>query len=1035
MEFRVLGPFEVWRAGDLLRIGGPKPCAVLAVLVVNANRVVSVDRLIDELWGDHPPPTAAKALQTYVSALRKTLEPGRTAGDPPRVLVTRGAGYVLEVDRNHIDAHRFEHRAAEGRDALRTGRPEVAATALEEALALWRGPPFAEFGDHDALRAEAERLQELRLAAAEDALATYLALGREAEVVAEAKSLLREHPLRERLWAHLMLAHYRLGRQAEALRAYRKARRIVGDELGIEPSPHLQQLERAILLQDPDLARPRRGSPARLPSQPTTLIGREEAVRRACSLLAEVRLLTITGAPGVGKTRLAVEVASRLADLFGHDTVFVDLSEVGEAPMVLPTVARTIGLVERADEPLLAQLEHYLHDRYLLLVMDNFEQVTAAASHVAHLVAACPDLKVVTTSREPLRVTWEHEFPLAPLELPDARWPGDSESALRAPAVELFADRARAVIPDFRLDDDQARAAVEICRRLDGLPLAIELAAARVRVLSPEAILSRLERGLRLLRSDTRNAAERHRTLHHAIAWSYDLLASEEQVVFRRLGVFVGGSTLDAVAAVADDSGADVLDVVTSMVAKNLLVRDVEADGEPRFRMLETIREFAIEELSPRNQVDARRRHATFYLELAERAAPELTRADQAAWLIRLEQDVANFAGAQDWAIDHDPLVALRIAVALGSFWYRRGHFAEGRRRLRKALATADAAAPPRLRADALLAAGWLARVQGDYAEATGRLEECLSLRRLLGDARGTASTLATLSLVAYNQGDLRRGRRLAEEALGLARGAGFLPAEASALNNLGNVLQREGDFDGARELFQRAQEIWEQLGDKLSMANALTNLGNVANDQCDNAQAVQYHEESLAIRRDIDDRLTMSLALNNLGNVLSALGRESEAQSVYEESLAVARKRGERRSMGFALNGLGGVALARGHTEAARRLLSEALHIRHRLGETLEVFKTLESLARLAVAVGEPDRAVTLGAAATAIRESIGATLRPADQPLFATDLPLIQLRLGNATYDAAWRAGSEMNLDRAVDYALHAEASLVPEDHGLGV
>lgn len=757
-----------------------------------------------------------------------------------------------------------------------------------------------------------------------------------------------------------------------------------------------------------------------LPRVPSPPVGRKSELRLAQDSLRDpdIRLLTITGPPGVGKTRFALHVVSKIAGLFDHGVAFVDLTPIRDPALATHAIVRSLRLPERDDHPL-QQLHQYLLDRHLLLLLDNFEQVVTAAPQIAALLAACPDVKAVVTSREPLHISWEHEFPLRSLEAPDPAWLARPEAALRYPAVELFVQRAREVQPDFSLESENGKAVAAICRRLDGLPLAIELAAARIRHFSPQTILSRLEHSLEVLTVGPRDAAARHRTLRDAIAWSYDLLSESEQAAFGRLGVFAGGCTLEAVRAVCVDLRANPLEVVTSLVDKNLLARDAQDEDEARFRMLETVREFALERLTSRGELEAAQRlHASFFLTVLEAARGGLALADQSS-VARIGRDAENSRVALEWCWRHDARMALVMAGLLGRFWYLRAQFSYGRQWLKVVIAVADHEYS-RERAAALGAAGVLAQAQGDYGEAVACLEESLAIRRAQGDLTGVARTLGSLSAVAYQRGDLRQARALAEESLALAREGGEREALAGALVHVGNVVQREGDLDRADACFKEAFEMWQALGNRASAADALTNLGNVANDRGDNVTACRYHEESVAIRREIDDRLTLGLALNNYGNALSALGRAAEAQTAYEEALVLAREVGDRRRMGFALNGLGSLARGRGDFATAHQLYGEALRIRHDLGEKLEVFKTLENIAKLALVQRDYARAVTLGGASTAMRESIGAALRPVDRPLFDRDLAEARRKVGGRAYDAHWGRGREMVFDQAVEFAL---------------
>ena len=665
MDFRILGPVEVHGDDGPIRLGGAKHRALLAALLLNANEVVSADRLVDELWDGQPPNTADNALQVYVSQLRKALGPAAALRwHPP--------GYVLEIAPDELDAARFERLAEAGRRALAAGESDAAARHLRDALALWRGPALCDAMLASAV-AEARRLEDARVAALEDRLEADLALGRDAELVAELEALVAEHPLRERLRAQLMRALYRAGRQAEALSAYQAARRALVDELGIEPSPPLQDLERAILNQDSSLATPPvapappRRPARRLPVAPTPLVGREREVERVVALARrdDVRLITFTGAGGIGKTRLALETARALAVEYPDGAVFVPLALVGDPALVEPTIATSLGLV--ADgEPEREALRAYLRDRSMLLVLDNFEQVVGAAPALADLLADAPEVKLFVTSREVLRLSGEHEFPVGPLALPP---PGGSPAD--SPAVALFVQRASASVPDFQLDGN-AQAVADLCARLEGIPLAIELAAARSKLLPPQTMLARLSSRLDLPAAAARDVPARHQTLRATIDWSHDLLSSAEQILFRRLAIFSGTFELGAAEQVA---GAD-LDPLQSLVDKSLVTR--EGREEPRFAMLELVREYALERLAASGDADdVARRHLAHYLELAATAEKQLVGEAQANWLERLEQEHGNLRAAIAFALESgDGASAVRLVAALRRFWQIHGHLA-----------------------------------------------------------------------------------------------------------------------------------------------------------------------------------------------------------------------------------------------------------------------------------------------------------------------------------------------------------------------
>ena len=638
MEFRLLGPLEVHRHGRLVAVGGRKQRSLLALLLLHANEVVSNDRLIDELWGEQAPPTAAKALQVYVSQLRKALETGGgpDGGASERVLVTRPAGYMIRLDDDQFDLHRFDRLRAEAAAALAECNPTVASTKLREALALWRGAALADFAYEPFAQAEISRLEELRLTALEDRVDADLELSRHAELVGELRALVAADPMRERLRRQMMLALYRCGRQAEALEVYRKTRAALVEELGIEPGHEIRELHEAILRQDPRLElltaaapRPRQETKTSLPAPASPLIGRQAEVRAVRELLlGEARLVTVTGAGGSGKTRLSLELAASLVREFAHRIYFVRLAPLRRAELLTTAISSAVGVEPAAGGQPLDALKRALQVQPSLLVLDNFEHLTESAPVLAELLADSPQLTVLVTSRVSLHLSGEHEYPLDPLPLQDA--------------IALFTERARAVRPEFEADEPVVGA---ICARLDCLPLALELAAARSRLLSSKELLRRLEHRLELLTGGPRDVASRQQTLRATIEWSYELLDIDEQQLFARLAVFTGGCTLEAAEQVCGAS----LEQMESLMDKNLLRRS-ETGAEVRFWMLETIREYALERLAAAAGVEeACRPYADYYLALARERVAEHDHGQHAA-LDELELELDNIRTALAWS-------------------------------------------------------------------------------------------------------------------------------------------------------------------------------------------------------------------------------------------------------------------------------------------------------------------------------------------------------------------------------------------------
>jgi len=734
--------------------------------------------------------------------------------------------------------------------------------------------------------------------------------------------------------------------------------------------------------------------PTNIPVQRTAFVGREKEVAAAKELLLrqDVRLVTVTGPGGIGKTRLAVEVASGLIERFPGGIHFVPLSPLSDPGLIASVIVQTLGIREVGGQSALEILKENLQDSLrapMLLLLDNFEHLVQAAPTVAEILVMGANLKILVTSRAALHVYGEHEFPVPPLALPHSRSMPSVEVLSQYPAVALFVQRAIAAKPDFELNRENASAVAEICARLDGLPLAIELAAARVKVLSPSSLLTRLASRLQVLTGGARDLPRRQQTLRAAMDWSYDLLSAAEQKLFRRLSVFVGGCNLEGVEAVCDTKGdlnLDLLDGMASMVDKSLVQQVERANGETRFVMLETIREYALEKLEVSGEEAlTKRAHAAYCLVLAEEEATEPSGVQGTGWLERFALEHDNFRAGLEWLTETgDAEWGLRLGTALFRFWEIREYLAEGRDRLGRLLKLAGAAAPTKSRTRALFAAGVLAGEQGDYASAEKLISESQNIARQLGDNTGVAVSLNALAVFARDRGNVATARALFEESLALWRELGDLKAVARALSNLANVVKLQGDYERARSLYAECLSIFRGLGDRAGVAWSLNYQGDVAHDQGDSAAARTLYEEGLAIFRDLGDRWGIAGTLADLGSLAREQQDYPRAHSLYRESIIIF----------------------------------------HELDHKRGIARLLECFACSAAAQFRAECSLRLAGAAAALRQNIGAPLTPAEQVKLEASLDPARQAMTNTAGGTAWLEGWAMPFEKAIEEVLIPEA-----------
>jgi predicted ATPase/class 3 adenylate cyclase/DNA-binding CsgD family transcriptional regulator len=789
--------------------------------------------------------------------------------------------------------------------------------------------------------------------------------------------------------------------------------------------------------------------PNNLPIQLTPLIGREKEGAAVQNLLQreDVRLVTMTGPGGTGKTRLGLQVAAELSDLFADGVYFVNLAPLSDPTLVVSTIAQILDLKETGEQPLLDLLKGYLHDKHILLLLDNFEQVVSAALQVADLLVACPQLKVIVTSRAVLHVRGEQEFPVPPLAVPDPKHLPDLVVMSHYEAVELFLSRAQAVEPEFRLSKTNAPAIAEICARLDGLPLAIELAAARVKLLPPQALLPRLGQRLAVLTSGPHDAPARQQTLRNTIAWSYNLLDADEQRLFMRLSVFAGGCTLEAIEAICStlgDKAEPVLDAVASLIDKSLL-QQIEQEGEePRLLMLETIREYGLEALAVNGEMEGgRRAHATYYLALAEEAEPEFEGPQQVTWLERLERDHDNLRAAMQWSLEqgeatHSLEMALRLGAALEDFWVIRGHDTEGRTFLERALAGSEGVTPA-VRAKALGTVGRLALDQGDTDRGEVVCEQSLTLYRELGDTAGIALSLHRLGVVAWTRNNLTVSRSLTEKALALGREMGDKGCIARSLNRLAFIADQQGEYTTGRALCEESLALYRELENKIGIVSSLLELAFLLyHSQSDPVLLRSVLEEGLALSRGLGFPTDIAIFFCLAGQLALSQGNAIKARPLIEEALALFRKVGDRHATALALSLLARVEARQGNHMAALVLYEESLAMAARGVTGKELIPScLEGLAGLVAAQGELARATWLWGAAETLRQAFGVPIPPVERATYEQAVATARSQLGVRAFAAAWAKGRAMTLEQVLEASEPTSASpakvQITYPHGL--
>jgi predicted ATPase/DNA-binding SARP family transcriptional activator len=1014
VELRILGPLEVLDDdGAPVDVGGRLPRRLLVHLALAHGHPVPVDQLLEDVWGGERN-AARNNVQVHVSRLRRALGDER--------IVTSGGAYALDLPRDALDAARFDRLAAEGRAALHAGDADAAATVLRDALTLWRGVPLVDFSDDSFARPVITRLEESRLTAVEDRVDADLLLGRHSELIGELEALVLEYPLRERFWAQLMVALYRAGRQADALRAYQRARAVLAEQLGIDPGPALRQVEQAVLAQDDALASPSpraavdvtRSRSTNLPAAATALIGRETEIDATVALVRDHRIATIVGTGGVGKTRLAIEVGRRLLPEFGDGVYVADLAPATDAPGVATAIATALGveaeLGEGASREVRERLRAFLGRRDTLLVLDNCEHVVAfAAEIVDDLVGRCRELRVLATSREPLMIGGEVLWPLAPLELHDA--------------ASLFTERALAVAPAFDATAASRATVRALCERLDCLPLAIELAAARMRAFTPEDLLSRLDDRFRLLTAGARTASPRQQTLRAVIDWSYDLLFEDERRVFERVSLFAGPFGLLAAEEVCADAtiGKDDVDELLARLVDRSLVTARRSARGTEFRLLQTLAQYGREQLDQSGSADAARaRHAGFVASLVE--VPDGVHGTaERNWYGVVSDWRDDIRVAIEWAIaSGEADIACAIAGGLGWYWNMGGRIDETWQWIEAALSLGEPAVPNR-RVRALAWAGVVgiaydserairygaegaerARALADDAsisvatmlhgsalsdyfhqtEASAALfEESRRAFERVGDGWSLAMAALVRGAISLLKPDFDAALPSLQEAAARFGAFGNAWAGGVALRHVADIAMARGHYDEAEVALQQAIDGMRAVGATGVSSGLTARLAYVYALQGRLDEGDRWFEEAIASAARQHYVPTLALAYTLRGITLRRRGLLDEAEQCHRDALSLYVDRGAPAGLSLGFAALGYIAELRGDDAGAEQHHLAGLDAASNCGDERAAALALEGLAGVASLRGDDDDVGRYLGAAAALRDATGGPLNEAER------------------------------------------------------
>jgi predicted ATPase/DNA-binding SARP family transcriptional activator len=1050
LRIKLFGNFEAWLNDEVIPAKSwpqRKTQMLLKILLSQRGQVFTQDQLIDMLFADQALDSAKRNLTKRLSELRNILEPDRGRGVASQFITRIGEGYCLDADAPcWVDVEAFETALDAARRHEDDGDWTQALAAYRQADDLYRGELLSEDRYEEWTIQLRDHWHERHLSGLEQLAECHARRGKFNLAIEQAERALQLDGNRERPYRQLMIYYWREGEQSKVHQTYQKCVEVF-EELGVDASSETHTLYQNI--QDGNVAdleaaypqiesaptpkqstptstdvpspQPSIDRPNNLPRQLTSFIGRESDLSEVKERLPQTGLLTLTGMGGTGKTRLALKAASEILDNYPDGVWFVDLAPLSDADLVLQTVAAAMSVAETSGIALEKTLIEVLQPKQVLLVFDNCEHVlSACAALIETLLQQCPDLSILATSREPLNIVGEFTWPVMPLSVPEINHADPLAQLDQSEAAQLFLDRVRAIRPQFELSQENASAVLSVCQQLDGIPLALELAAARVRALPISKLAERLEDRFRLLTAGSRTALPRQQTLKAALDWSYELLSMPEKQLLNRLSIFSGGWSLEAAEAVCGDTeDFDVFELLSALVQKSLVEMHEQAT-DVRYRLLETVKQYGWERLAAEREVDAHwEKHSQHYFSLAEVALPELTGADQGQWLNKLALEHGNIRAAMEWfwAMEQSEKL-MNLCANLGQFWELHGHYSEGRRWLDRALTHKDTASNI-VQANTLRWAGTLADDQGDYAVAREFLTDSQGIFQQLGDKTGEATVLRMLGQVLRNEGSFDRSREVFEASLEMHRELGNLNEMGVLHRNLGNVAFDQGNDPVAKVHYEDSLKLHRETGDKIGISHALNNLGIMKFQAQDMDGAKDSYEECIEIYEELGSENSVATTLNNLGIVYFRKKEFDKAREIYSRSVAINQSLGEKITLNRTLYNLGNVELFDGNFQQALDFFKQSIDICMEIKNSQFLAFNFAALSNYHHDQGREQIAIQLQGRVRALLDDSGAAISTFEQARVDESAEEMMQDLGQDAYQKEFSVGYEMSTEQAIEIA----------------